>query len=212
MTKRQNIALILNIAAFVLGSIGIIVRIARNIPDFFLYYTQLSNVVAVISSAMFIAFRNTENAKLRRLVIAVRYLSACGLTMTFIVVMCIFIPFGDTPVMIERMLLHVNGFMHHLVCPVISAVSYIFFEDGVKTKRAVLIPFIATAIYAFTVYTLNFLRLAPAPYPFFAVYDYPVPELVTWFFGLMALVAGIAFAVRAANLAAAKRRYKNEMS
>ena len=211
MTKRQNIALILNIAAFVLGSIGIIVRIARNIPDFFLYYTQLSNVVAVISSAMFIAFRNTENAKLRRLVIAGRYLSACGLTMTFMVVTAIFLPFG-TPESAEMLAGHLNGILHHFVCPVISVVSYIFFEDGVKTKRAVLIPFIATAIYAFTVYTLNFLRLAPAPYPFFAVYDYPVWELVMWFFGLMALVAGIAFAVRAANLAAAKRRYKNEMS
>lgn len=209
MNKRQNIALILNIAAFLLGSIGIIVRVARGIPDFWLYYTQLSNVVAVIASAIFIAFRNTENERMRIFVRSCRYLSACGLTMTFIVVMCIFIPFGDTPAMIKQLLGHVNGFMHHLVCPVISVVSYIFFEDGVKSRKAILIPFAATAIYAFTVYALNFLRLAPAPYPFFAVYEHPVWELTLWFFGLMALVAGIAVAVRAANLKVCKLKGEN---
>ena len=197
--NKPKIALILNIIAFICGSVGIIVRVARNIPDFWLYYTQLSNVAAVISSAMYIAFRSTRNVKLRALVRGMRYLSACGLTMTFIVVMCIFIPFGDTPAMIDRLLLHVNGFMHHLVCPVISVVSYVMFEEGVKSRRAFFIPFGATAVYAFTVYTLNYLYLAPAPYPFFAVHEHEVPELVAWFFGLMALVAGIAFCVKWAN-------------
>ena len=197
--KKERIALILNIAAFLLGSIGIIVRVARNIPDFWLYYTQLSNVVAVIASAIFIAFRNTENERLRAFVRSCRYLSACGLTMTFIVVMCIFIPFGGSFDLVVRLLGHVNGFLHHLVCPVISVVSYIFFEDGVKSRKAILIPFTATAIYAFTVYLLNYLRLAPAPYPFFAVYDHPLWEIAAWFVGLMLLVTGIAVSVRLAN-------------
>lgn len=197
--NKPKIALILNIIAFVLGSIGIIVRVARNIPDFWLYYTQLSNVVAVISSAMYIAFRKSANEKLRAWVRGIRYLSACGLTMTFIVVMCIFIPFGDTPAMISRLLGHVNGFMHHLACPVISVTSYIVFEEGVKARRAFFIPFGATAVYAFTVYTLNYFYLAPAPYPFFAVHEHEVPELVAWFFGLMLLVMGIAFVIKWAN-------------
>ena len=202
----KKTALILNAAAFVCGTIGIIVRVARNIPDFFLYYTQLSNVAAVIGSALFIAFRSTGNARLRTFVRGARYLSACGLTMTFLVVMCIFIPFGDTPAMISRLLGHVNGFMHHLVCPVISVISYVWFEEGVKTRKAILIPFIATAIYAFTVYALNFLRLAPAPYPFFEVYDHPVPELIAWFFGLMLLVAAIGTVIRLANLKLSKAK------
>ncbi len=197
--NKPKIALILNIIAFVLGSVGIIVRVARNIPDFWLYYTQLSNVAAVISSAMYIAFRNTRNEKLRALVRGMRYLSACALTMTFIVVVCIFIPFGDTPAMISRLLGHVNGFLHHLVCPVISVTSYIVFEEGVKARRAFFIPFGATAVYAGTVYTLNYFCLAPAPYPFFAVHEHEVPELVAWFFGLMVLVAGIAFVIKWAN-------------
>lgn len=199
MTKRQNIALILNIIAFVLGSIGIIVRIARDIPDFWLYYTQLSNVAAVISSAMYIALRNTQNKTLSAVVRGARYLAACSLTMTFIVVMCIFVPFGDTPVMVERMLLHVNGFLHHAVCPVICVISYVWFEEGANTGKAPLIPLIATAIYAFTVYALNIFRLAPAPYPFFAVYEHPVWEIVVWFIGLLLLVAGIALVIRWAN-------------
>lgn len=210
MTKRRDIAFILNIAAFVLGSVGIIVRIARNIPDFWLYYTQVSNVVAVISSAIYIALRKSDG-KLRTFVTCSRYLGACMLTMTFLVVVCIFIPFG-TPETTKRLLCSVNGMLHHIVCPVISAVSYIFFEDGVRTRKALLVPFIATAIYSFTVYTLNFLRLAPAPYPFFEVYEHPVWELVAWFFGLMLMVTAIAVVIRLANILADKRRNRHGMS
>ena len=63
-----------------------------------------------------------------------------------------------------------------------------------------LIPLGATAVYAAAVYTLNFMRLAKAPYPFFEMYDHPVWELVLWFFGLMGLVTGIAVTVRLLNL------------
>ena len=192
-------SLTINIAVIILEIIGLRISISERKWKIFAYYTQISNVIAVISSAMYIAFRNSRNARLRAVVRGMRYLAACALTMTFIVVMCIFIPFGDTPVMIERMLLHVNGFLHHLVCPVISVVSYVWFEEGVKSRRSLLIPFTATAVYAFTVYALNFLKLAPAPYPFFAVYEHEVPELVAWFFGLMLLVMGIAFVIKWAN-------------
>ena len=203
--KQRNIALVLNIAAFVLGSVGIIYRLARSFDDFFLYYTQISNVVAVISSAMYIAFRNAGSERLRGAVTASRYLGACMLTMTFLVVVCIFVPFG-TEVTTRRLLGSVNGMLHHIVCPLVSVISYIFFEDGVKTRRAVLIPFTATAIYAFTIYALNFLRLAGAPYPFFEVYDHPVPELIAWFVGLMAMITCIAAAVRLGNLAKDRKK------
>ncbi len=200
MNRRNDTALVLNILAFLFGGIGIIVRVARDIPDFWLYYTQLSNVAAVISSAIYIAFHSTRSKKLAAFVRGVRYLGVCSLTMTFMVVMCIFLPFGGTPAVMERLLLHVNGVLHHLVCPVISVVSYVWFEDGVKSRRALLIPVGATAVYAFAMYALNFLRLAPAPYPFFAVYEHPLWEIVAWFFGLLALVAGIAVVLRVANL------------
>lgn len=203
--KKQNIALILNIAAFVCGSVGIVFRLVRSFDDFFLYYTQISNVIAVISSAIYIAFRNTGNVKLRTFVTCTRYLAACMLTMTFIVVVCIFIPWSAGTA-IPRLFGSVNGVMHHAVCPVLSVGSYIFFEDGVKKRKAMLIPFIATAIYSFTIYALNILRLAGAPYPFFEVYDHPVWQLILWFFALMALIAGIAAAVRFANIKAGKKQ------
>ena len=197
--NKQNIAVILNIAALVCGTVGIVFRLMRGVGDFFLYYTQNSNVIAVISSAMYIAFRNTDNEKLRTFVTCSRYLAACMLTMTFMVVVCIFLPFSAGTAA-PRLFGSVNGVMHHAVCPVLSVGSYIFFENGAKKRKAMLIPFIATAIYSFVIYTLNFLRLAGAPYPFFEVYDHPAWQLVLWFFALMALIAGIAALVRFANV------------
>nr|MCR4779715.1 hypothetical protein [Ruminiclostridium sp.] len=61
--KKRDIALILNIAAFVLGCTGVVFRVVRSTADFFLYYTQLSNVAAIISSAMYTAFRSAENER-----------------------------------------------------------------------------------------------------------------------------------------------------
>ena len=164
--KKSSIALILNIAAAVLGIVGIGFRLARSAEDFFLYYTQLSNVAAAIGSVLYIFLRGSGNERVRVFVRSVRYLSSCMLTMTFIVVMCIFIPFGGS---VEVLLGRVNGFLHHAVCPVISVVSYVFFEQGVVRRRSVALPLTVTAVYAFIMYTLNFLRLAPAPYPFFDV-------------------------------------------
>lgn len=203
--NRRYIALALNWAALVCGLVGIGFRLARNVNDFFLYYTQLSNVVAVISSAIYILFSESKSEKTRVFVCGARYLGACGLTMTFAVVMFIFLPVGGEDAF-RRLMSTVNGVLHHAVCPVLSVVSYLYFEDGVKSRKAVLIPFTATGIYAFTMYALNFLRLAEAPYPFFEVYEHEPVELVIWFFALMALVTGIAFAVRAVNLAVTKRR------
>ncbi len=203
MTKRQKTAFVLNIIALFLGAVGIIVRIVRDIPDFWLYYTQLSNVAAVISSAMYIVFRNTANEKLAALVRGARYLGVCSLTMTFVVVVLIFLPFG-TAESADMLVGHLNGILHHFVCPVISLISYVWFEDGAKSRRAPLIPLIATTIYAFIVYTLNIFRLAPAPYPFFEVYDHPVWELVAWFVGLLIMTTAIAVVVRLGNIAARK--------
>lgn len=203
--NRKYIAFALNCAALVCGIVGIVVRLVRNVDDFFLYYTQLSNVAAVISSAIYIIFSRSGNEKTQKFVRCMRYLGACGLGMTFAVVMFIFLPVGGEDAY-RRLMCSVNGVLHHAVCPVLSVVSYVFFEDGVKSRKAVLIPFTATGIYALTIYTLNFLRLAKAPYPFFEVYEHELVELVMWFLALMALIAGIGFAVRAVNLAAAKRR------
>ena len=163
--NRKYIAFALNCAALVCGIVGIVVRLVRNVDDFFLYYTQLSNVAAVISSAIYIIFSRSGNEKTQKFVRCMRYLGACGLGMTFAVVMFIFLPVGGEDAY-RRLMCSVNGVLHHAVCPVLSVVSYVFFE----------------------------------------VYEHELFELVIWFLSLMALVAGIGFAVRAANLAAAKRR------
>ena len=194
--KKDKIALILNIAAAVIGLVAVGLRLSRRVDDFFLYYTQLSNVVGIVSSVLYILFRNTGREGLGRFVRAVRYLGVCVLAMTFVVVMFIFIPVSGS---VKSLLDTPHGVLQHAVCPVISVASYVFFEKGLRARRAVLIPLGATAVYAFAIYTLNFLRLAPAPYPFFDVYNNSIVGLVLWFLGLLLLIGALSVAVFACN-------------
>jgi hypothetical protein len=85
----------------------------------------------------------------------------------------------------------------HTLCPIISTISYLFFEKYTFTKNSkfmIKAP-IFTLIYGFVVYLLNFLRLLDGPYYFLKVYENPVINTVITFFGTMVAVYTITFAL-----------------
>ena len=106
MAKTANILII------ILELLGFRVSIGDRKWKIFAYYTQISNLITLVSSVVYVI---TGGAAW------LRYTSACMLTMTFVVTLFILVPFGGG---FRRLMLSGNGLYHHTLCPVLSVISY----------------------------------------------------------------------------------------
>ena len=88
----------------------------------FIFYTQLSNLVTAASAFCLVVFGQLN------WITMLRYLSTCMLVMTFLVTTCVLVPMGGDP---KILLWSGSGLYHHVLCPVISAISYIVIENHV---------------------------------------------------------------------------------
>ena len=155
----------------------------------FVYYTQCSNYFLRVASAVYLAclLRRSVPAWAERL----RYTAACLTTVTFIVTVCVLIPWYGHP---DYFLLQTNGLFQHLLCPLMAIAGLRFLRSvrGKDVLRAVL----PTLGYGIVMYALNILRAVDGPYPFMKVYDQPWYMSVIWFIVLLAAALGIAAALR----------------
>ncbi len=85
MTKK-NIAIILNALIIILGLLGVGIAIKLHMTkDFFLYYTNLSNIYAVIASIIYLLTIN-KKSKLGKIL---RFSATACLMLTLLVVIVI---------------------------------------------------------------------------------------------------------------------------
>ena len=62
----------------------------------------------------------------------------------------------------------------HLLCPVLSALSFFLLEGGAPLARQhSLMAILPTVLYASVLLFLNALSVVSGPYPFFMIYDIP---------------------------------------
>ena len=148
-----------------------------------IYYTQLSNLIAALSALMLCIFGDLT------WIAPVRYLSTCMLILTFLVTICVLIPMGGDP---KEFLWSGNSLYHHVLCPVLSTSSYVFFEQH---SSMIWLPVIVTTVYGLIMLYLNAARKIDGPYPFFRVYNQPVAATVVWMAVLTAVMAAISFGV-----------------
>ena len=167
---------------------GLMLSIGDRRWKVFAYYTQLSNMVTVLSAALAVSAGQTPFVSL------LRYVSSCMLVMTFFVTACILVPMGGDP---KQLLFSGNGFYHHLVIPIVSVGSYLFAERHVRTAAAVLLPTAITFLYGMVMLYLNYLDVFDGPYPFFRAKDQPVPATVLWMAALTGVIGLISLAVYA---------------
>ncbi len=186
---KTIIPLILNTAVIIFGSIGFCMNMNYGIATL-RYYTVLSNIFALAVSVLYVSFSLRTKGNIPVFITFLRYAAAVCLTLTFLVVTFIFIPMAGTSVLFEG----VNLFQH-LLCPVISFVSFMFFENRSKlSKRHIFLSLIPTFTYAAVIIILNILRVVSGPYPFLMVYEQSVAESVMWFFivnGMALLTAAL---------------------
>ena len=175
----------------------------------FLYYTQWSNyllfLITIVHLICLLRERGKRGKRMPVWVEKCRYYATCLTTVTFLVTVCILIPWYGHP---EFFLLQSNCLFQHLLCPILAIASLPLLRK--VRKQDCLIAVIPTLLYGIVFYTLNYLRIVDGPYPFMKVHDQPWYMSVLWFLVLLVVAYGVAVLLR--NLCGRKREASNELS
>ena len=107
------------------------------------------------------------------------------LVMTFFVTTCVLIPMGGDP---KKLLWSGNGLYHHVLCPILSTISYLFAE---RHSGMIWLPAAVTLAYGLVMLYLNWIRKVDGPYLFFRAHNQTAMVTILWMFGLIAVMTGI---------------------
>lgn len=193
--------LVCHLILIVLELAGFVISIGNRGAGILAYYTELSNLAAIISSVLLVAElimrkragSDQGNGKYHAIVVNLRYLACCMLTMTFLVTVFYLVPITGDPV---RMLFSGSQLYHHLLCPVGSTAAFILLEKTGIRRKAVLTPVIITFVYGMIMIALNYADLYDGPYPFFQINRIGVFATILWITGLLAVIILISETIR----------------
>ena len=170
-----------NILIIILEILGLRVSIGDRKWKIFAYYTQISNLITIVSSIVYVFAGGPA---------WLRYTSACMLTMTFAVTLFILVPFGGG---FRRLMLSGNGLYHHTLCPVLSVISYILWEGH---SSAWMIPVAITFVYGIVMMYMNYREWFDGPYPFFRVNHQSRLATIFWIAALTGMITVISLVMR----------------
>lgn len=183
---KKTLALISNLLIVVLEVISFIILINRNggvTVGVVYFYTRLSNLLALIAGIfVLIVIIKNKSGELPKWLSMLRYIVTIMLFVTFLISIFVLTPAVGSfyKMMIENQLK-----FHHLLCPLISIISFIFFEKGgVLTTKDNVLALIPTLVYGIVMMILNGARVVDGPYPFLRVHNQPVWATILWFVGI----------------------------
>lgn len=187
MTKYNNrtiIALTVNLLIVALEIAGLILSVQKYGLGVFQFYTENSNYFALIVSTIFCMgciVSLIKSTPIPNWIHTLRYISTACLTLTFVVISFVLSPLY--PVKFVDWLFKGSGLYQHLLCPIISFVSFVFIENTLRlSKKTIWIALAPTICYGVVCIVLNILKLMTGPYPFFYVYELPlyisIPSLI----------------------------------
>jgi len=169
--SKKRIALIINIAIVILEVIVFGSNIINDHGIAIQYYTNDSNILALISSLLFIVLYRKNWKYLKDF----RFATTCCLIVTFLTVLFILGPMDHFN---YKLYMFTDNFLIlHTIVPILSAISYIFFEE--KSGKAYLC-LLLTIIYSIVLVILNILNIVQGPYPFLMVTKQSVLETIIW--------------------------------
>ena len=170
----------------------------RNGIALFRFYTEDSNflmLAACIVTSVYLIREIRTGSAVPNSVRVFKYAAMSCLAMTFIVVIFILAPFMSAAGMNGYQIMMLSGSMlyMHFICPIVSFLSFAFFESGKALEKGVIKwALLPTIIYAAIAYTVNIAKLGEGPYPFFYVYRQPVFASILWLALLIAAAYGLA--------------------
>ncbi len=196
--KKVKIAFWMNLAIFVLECIGGYLYFIRSGWNFVQFYTEDSNTLALIT-CLFLAVYEYQMWKGQRSVLPgwiqeLKYIATVCLTLTFLVVIFILIPLQGGIGSAYFFLINGSMLYHHLICPILAFVSFLWFDPMEKrSRREIGVALLPTLVYALVLVILNLAKLVDGPYPFLKVYQQPVYMSCIW----VAVILGAAYAIAA---------------
>ena len=149
----MTLARILCVIVLLLEARGLSLSVSDRKWRILIFYTQLSNLITTVSALLLVVLGQSV------WVTTLRYLSTCMLVMTFFVTTCVLIPMGGDP---KKLLWSGNGLYHHVLCPILSTISYVFAE---RHSGMIWLPVIVTLVYGLVMLYLNGIRKVDGPYP-----------------------------------------------
>ena len=173
----------INIAVIILEIIGLRISISERKWKIFAYYTQISNIITLVSSVFFVVSQSSV------VTITLRYLSSCMLTMTFLITLFVLVPMGGG---FRKLMLSGNGLYHHTLCPMLSVTSYIIWEQH---SSLWILPTVLTFIYGIVMLIMNGKGLFDGPYHFFRVRNQSKLATVIWILVLIGIIAAISIGI-----------------
>lgn len=175
MSKKSTLALIFNILATIASVAGFVLFFKAG-GNLFMFYTEDSNLLAGIVSLIFVIYllKYKDVNNLPTWLLILRYVTVTCLTLTFLVVVFVLVPTMSLNILdgLKHLLFSDSMLFHHFLCPVLSTISFIFFEGDrrLNKKKTIYFALIPTFIYGLIMIVLNILKVVVGPYPFLMVY------------------------------------------
>ncbi len=206
--KKRKISLFLNILIIIFEIIGLIITYKKNGRVGIEYYTEDSNIIALLTSSIFVLFLLT-NKKIPKFLKQLKYISTICLSVTLLVVIFILAPmynFNYNFLLFKNELLY-----HHLLCPILSIITFIFFDEiETYNLKENIFSLSFTIIYAIVLIILNIVKIVDGPYPFLQIYNQSIIMSIVWAITILVITYIIALILRKLQYRNNKRRNKIE--
>lgn len=192
--NKKVLSIVFNSLIVVLEIVGVLVTFSMNKRIGFEFYTEDSNILMLITSLLFLIF-TLKNKKIPSQLKMLKYISTICLTVTFLVVVFLLAPMYNFS---YRYLLFHGGLLYqHFLCPLLSIITFIFFDNLESYSRKDNFKGLSfTIVYAVVLIILNLLGIVDGPYPFLRVNSQSALMSVIWFIVIMGAAYLIALAIR----------------
>ncbi len=205
------LALICNVAIVVLELVGITLSILEYGDGSFEFYTQESNYLALLASALFVPFAVIglcRDKPIPQWVAAIRHMATACVALTFFVVVFVLAPMDEKGIASLPTFLFSGSMLYlHFLCPVLAMASFLLIETEPRLgKRCVWTGLLPTFVYAAIVLVLNFAKTLTGPYFFLEVYENPWYMSIVWVVVVLGMAALLSWLLLLINRAIGKRR------
>lgn len=193
--KKRDISISLNIVLIIFEIMGCLVLYNEIHRLGIEYYTEESNLLALVVAIIYVVYLLLKK-KIPKWLSILKYMANIHLAVTFLVVIFILAPLDNyayyTYLMTGTML------YHHLLCPVVSLISFIFFDDvGLLEDRDLPVSLSLTWTYAAIMIILNIAGTIIGPYPFLRVKEQTILASIIWFVLVLGFIYLIAYYLKA---------------